>query len=102
MERAEDINQEQKFIPLDYEKFFKLIFKSQPTDVPIDYEIIYKIDNTLGGEDFQSQTSDVIGMLTENNLNETIIVPNQIIRFKSSDELPSSVQFVVIPYEDFE
>ncbi|GBN21398.1 hypothetical protein AVEN_257217-1 [Araneus ventricosus] len=87
---------------LDVKKFYKLIYKSKQTGVPNGCEIVHKIANTLSGEDFESQTSDVIGMLTENNLNETNIMPIQSIRFKNSDDLPSCVQFVVIPYEDFE
>ncbi|GBN46990.1 hypothetical protein AVEN_159559-1 [Araneus ventricosus] len=91
-----------KIQPLDFNEFNKLIYKNQNNGVPNGYEIVQNIANKLDTEDFQSQNFEIKDFLTANDLNNAGSVPKQDIRINNIDDLSSSVQYAVIPYEGLE
>ncbi|KAF8788026.1 hypothetical protein HNY73_009564 [Argiope bruennichi] len=91
-----------KVKPLDINDFQKLLHISQSNDMSNVYEAIEKIATALSGEDFESQKIEVKDFGRLNNLDETDIAEVQDNRFKNIDDLASSIQYIVVPFEDLE
>ncbi|GBM71895.1 hypothetical protein AVEN_238543-1 [Araneus ventricosus] len=88
-----------KVQPIDINEFYNLIDKSQQNDEPNGYEIVQNIANTLNGENLRFPRFKLNDSEAAGNLNDDISVPNQEIRFDNSFDLPSSIQYVVMPYD---
>ncbi|KAF8788029.1 hypothetical protein HNY73_009567 [Argiope bruennichi] len=77
-----------KFQPIDINEFYKLIYESQPNNVPNGFEIVKNIAKTINAESFMFPKSGLKDFLKAKGMNDVNSVPN-----KDSENLPSSIQY---------